>query len=135
MLSPTAARRLETVGRWGLASLFILGGSHKLLDPATPLRMMDSVGLAPTAVLLPVIIVLQLGGGLLVAMGGRGAVPVAIGLATYTLATNFIFHHFWTFTGHEYEQEISLFFKNIAIAGGLFMIAGRLAGQKHSPRS
>jgi putative oxidoreductase len=120
---------LETLGRWGLVSLFIIGGVHKAVDPATPLRMMDSVGMAPAWLLLPMVIGLELGGGLVVAAGRRGAVPMAIVLAAYTVLVNLVFHRFWILSGHEFELEISLFFKNMAIAGGLLMIAGRLAGR------
>ncbi len=131
-MSPVTAARLETFGRVGLMSLFIIGGLHKAIDPATPLGMMERVGLAPAWLLLPAVILLELGGGLWVAFGLKGATRVAILLAGYTLLVNLVFHRFWTLTGHEFELEISLFFKNVAIAGGLLMIAGRLAANRRN---
>jgi putative oxidoreductase len=110
-IPPSVATGLETFGRCVVGALFIAGGLHKAIDPTTPIRMMSDAGLQPVALLLPLTLLL---------------------LAGYCLLVNITLHRFWTFTGLEFEHEISLFFKNIAIAGALVMIAGRLASQTQS---
>jgi putative oxidoreductase len=122
-LSPVVA----TIGRIILLSLFLLGGLNKLINYDATLAMMQRAGLNPAPLLLPAVIALELGGGALVAFGKRFAVPAALTLALFTIATNLVFHRFWGMSGQVAALELSLFFKNIAIAGGLVFVAGTLA--------
>jgi putative oxidoreductase len=107
------------LGRAVLASLFVLGGINKILNfDATQARMTE-VGLEPAALLLPATIALELGGGLMVALGTRFSWAAAFALALFTVATNVFFHRFWEAAPPMAEAELSMFFKNVAIAGGL----------------
>ena len=110
-------------GRIALASLFLLGGLNKILNYGATLDSMEAVGLSPASLLLPLVIGLELGGGTLVAFGRRGAPFAAIALAIFTLATNVFYHNFWTMEGERAALELSLFFKNVAIAGALLALA------------
>jgi putative oxidoreductase len=110
-------------GRGVLASLFLLAALNKILNPQMMMAMMHEGGLPLIPLLFPVTIALEGIGGALVARGGRLAVPAALVLAVFTLATNALFHQFWSLTGREAALEISLFFKNVAIAGGLIYVA------------
>ncbi len=114
-------------GRIGLASLFILGGINKLLSYGSTLDNMRNVGLEPAGVLLPLVFALEIGAGSLVAIGRWMAPLAALGLAGFTLATNLAFHDFWTMEGERAAFELSLFFKNISIAGALIFLAGALS--------
>jgi putative oxidoreductase len=115
------------LGRVLLASLFILGGINKIVNYDATLAMMAGGGLEPATILLPLTILLELGGGLVVASGHRFSIYVALILAVFTIATNIIFHAFWTMTGPEAALQLSLFFKNISIAGALVYVAGMTA--------
>jgi len=107
----------------GLASLFVLGAFNKIANfDATAVRMNDA-GLAFTLVLLPAAICLELVGGMLVALNLRWSAIAAICLAAYTILINGIFHQFWTLEEPFRVLELSLFFKNISIAGALLMVA------------
>jgi putative oxidoreductase len=117
---------VATFGRVLLASLFILGGINKIVNYALTLAMMQKAGLEPATLLLPPTILLELGGGLLVAFGRKGAAPAALLLGLFTLVTNVIFHDFWNMSGEIAALQLSLFFKNVAIAGALFYVAARL---------
>jgi putative oxidoreductase len=112
------------LGRIVLASLFILGGLNKIMNYDATLAMIRGAGLEPAAVLLPPTILLELGGGLLLAFGRRFAALTALALAGFTIATNIVFHRFWVMSGPEAALQLSLFFKNISIAGGLLFVAG-----------
>jgi putative oxidoreductase len=118
---------LATIGRTVLVSLFLLGGLNKLLNYDATLAIMQRAGLNPAPLLLPAVIALELGGGALVAFGKRFAVPAALTLALFTIATNLVFHRFWAMSGPVAALELSLFFKNVAIAGGLLFVAATLA--------
>lgn len=112
------------LGRIGLASLFLLGGVNKIINYPETLKAMTEVGLQPSSVLLPLTILMEISGALII-MVGRGKVHiVAFSLAMFTLATNFFFHDFWTMNDEVRKLELSLFFKNVAIAGALTFVGG-----------
>jgi putative oxidoreductase len=115
---------LLSFGRVLLASLFVLGGINKLLDPGATLSIMRGAAMPLPELLLPLTIALELGGGLLVAFGRRFAWQAALLLVPYTLAANLFFHRFWEMAPPLAAVQLSLFFKNIAIVGGLLFVAG-----------
>ncbi|MEO1241964.1 MAG: DoxX family protein [Pseudomonadota bacterium] len=111
------------IGRALVASLFFLGGVNKVFSYSETLLDMNAAGLEPSALLLPLTIIFEVGGGLAVMCGGRPAIAAAPLLAAFTLATNVFFHQFWAFDGPMAQIELSLFFKNVSIAGALLYIA------------
>ena len=117
---------LRIAGRIGLASLFLLGGINKILTFDTTLARMAEAGLHPAALLLPCVIAMELIGGALVAYGRWAASLAALALALFTLATNVYFHDFWNMQGDLAALELSLFFKNVAIAGALLFYAAAI---------
>lgn len=121
------------VGRMALASLFVLGAINKIMNYQHTLLMMDDAGIPLSFAALPIVIMLELLGGLIIAMNHRFAPIAALTLAVYTICVNAVFHRFWTMEDPLRALELSLFFKNISIAGGLLMIAsGALAHRQHS---
>lgn len=117
---------LAVIGRSGLASLFVLGGTNKILTYSETQARMTEVGLGPAALLLPATIALELLGGLLIVFGARASIYAAGALALFTLATNAWFHRFWELDGEIAALELSLFFKNAAIAGALLFYAAAM---------
>ncbi len=114
----------RAIGRVALASLFLLGAVNKVALWDETLARMEGVGLSPAVILLPMTVSLELLGGLAIAYGRRPWVRIGFVLGVYTLATNLFFHRFWELDGALRSLELSLFFKNVAIAGGLVAIAG-----------
>lgn len=112
-------------GRVLLASLFMLGGVNKILNYETTALTMSEMGFPLVPILLPATIVLELGGGLAVAIGRMGAAASAFVLFAYTLVVNLIFHRFWEMQGDMAQVELSLFFKNVSVAGGMLYIAAQ----------
>jgi putative oxidoreductase len=74
------------------------------------------------AFLLPLVIVTELGGGLMV-LGGLMTRRAAFALAGFAILTALIFHN----DGADVEQTIN-FEKNLAIAGGFLVLAARGPG-------
>ncbi len=114
------------VGRVLIGSFFLAAAVPKALNFAEVAARMEAAGLTPTEVLLPLTIALEFGGGLLLIVGRRFAVPAALALAGFTLLTNIYFHRFWELSGELRQLEFSLFFKNVTIAAGLLLAAGVL---------
>lgn len=121
-----ASSWLLIVGRWGLASLFIFGALNKSMAYNETALRMDGVGLSPAFVLLPLTMLLEGVGGLLLASGTRLAPYAGIALALFTLATNWYFHRFWEADAALAPLERSLFFKNIAVTGALLFVSASL---------
>lgn len=90
---------------------------------------MNAAGLQFISVLLPLVIVFEILAAGTLALGLKYHRIAAGLLAIFTLATNVLLHQFWNFDSPVYELEISAFFKNIAIAGGLLYYAGSASDQ------
>jgi putative oxidoreductase len=113
--------------------LFVLFGWQKLAGFGGTVGYMASVG-APLPVLSAVIaVVVELGFGILIAIGCLTR-PIAIIFAVYTVATAFIGHRYWALTGMDQYMAMINFYKNVSIAGGLLLLAvtgpGRLSIDK-----
>ena len=67
-------------------------------------------------------VVVELGGGILLAVGYRTRI-VSLAIAAFTLATALVFH-----TDFADQNQMIHFLKNIAIAGGLLQVAAFGAG-------
>ncbi|MEM7098693.1 MAG: DoxX family protein [Pseudomonadota bacterium] len=114
---------MTMIGRVGVALLFILGGINKMVNFDPTLERMAHEGLPSVDLLLPIVILLELGGGIVLALGRRYASSAAFTLALFTLLTNFVFHDFWNMQGQLAMLELSLFSKNVAIVSALTFLA------------
>lgn len=111
---------LTLLGRIGLSLLFIISGWGKISGYAASQQYMEAMGV-PGA-LLPLVILLELGGGLAIA-AGLFTRWVAIALALFSVATALIFHANFS----DAVQAIN-FWKNIGMAGGFLLLVAHGAG-------
>lgn len=112
---------LSFLGRAGLSLIFIISGWGKIAGYAATQQYMDSVGV-PGA-LLPLVIALELGGGLAI-LAGAFTRWIAIAIALFSIVSAFIFHADFA----DPMQAIS-FWKNVAMAGGFFVLAANGPGR------
>jgi putative oxidoreductase len=103
------------VGRALMAYLFIVEGYGKITSYADVAAYMQGYGVAPF--LLPVVIVTEIGGGLLI-LTGLMTRPAAVALAGFAILTALLFHN----NGADVDQAVQ-FKKNFAIAGGFLILA------------
>lgn len=108
------------LGRIGLALIFIISGWGKITGYAGAEQYMSAMGVSPA--LLPLVILLEFGGGLAIA-AGLFTRWIAIAFALFSVATAVIFHANFG----DAMQAIN-FWKNIAIAGGFLSLAAQGAG-------
>ena len=111
---------LLLLGRAGLSAIFILSGIEKITGYAGTQQYMESAGVP--GVLLPLVIALELGGGLAI-LAGLFTRWVALALALFALASAFLFHaHFAD------QAQATNFWKNLAMAGGFLVLAAGTPG-------
>ena len=106
---------IQLVGRVLLALIFILAGIGKISDPAGTVGYMQSVGL-PGILLWPTI-ALEVLGGIAVAIGLKTRYA-AFALSLFSIAAAVIFHR-----NFADQMQMILFLKNLAMAGGLLLLA------------
>jgi putative oxidoreductase len=101
-----------------IAALFIPAGFGKLMNFAGTVGYITSAGLPLPQVAAVIAIVVELGLGLLFLFGFKTR-WVALALALFTVAASFGFHHYWSMPADKVMVNQLMFFKNLAIAGGL----------------
>ena len=106
------------VARVLIAALFIPAGIAKLKNFAGTVGYIASAGLPLPQVAAAVAIAVELGLGLLLLAGFKTR-WVALALAVFTLAASFGFHHYWSMPADKVMVNQLMFFKNLAIVGGL----------------
>src|SRR5688572_260569 len=103
------------IGRLLLASIFILEGWSKLRGYDAAAAYMQRYGLS--GLLLPAVIALELGGGLMIAIGWRARIAAAA-LAVFCVLAGVLFH-----ANFADRNQLLHFEKDLAIAGGLLLLA------------
>ncbi len=108
------------IARLLLAHIFVLAGVGKITGYAGTQGYMESMGV-PGA-LLPLVILLELGGGLALIIGLLTR-WVALALAAFCVASALIFHMNWS-----EQTQMIMFMKNVALAGGFLLLYVQGAG-------
>jgi len=108
------------IGRIMLGHIFLLAGISKISAYAGTQAYMASMGVP--GMLLPLVIATEILGGLAVILGWQTR-WASLALAGFTLLAGMIFH-----TDFSNQMQSIMFMKNIAIAGGLIILAAQGAG-------
>jgi putative oxidoreductase len=115
------------LGRIFLALLFVVSGIGKITGYAGTAALMASKGLPMVEILLPLTIAVELGGGLMLAMGWKTRWAAAL-LFLFLIPTTLIFHQFWGIDPKLVQMQKVNFLKNVAIMGGMLMVLAAGAG-------
>lgn len=118
---------LSLLGRLLFVALFLPAGIGKLTGFAGTVGYISSVGLPLPAVGAVLALVVEIGGGLAL-LAGFGTRIAAVVLAVFTLVASFFFHNYWGVPADQAFVQQLLFFKNLAVVGGLLMLAAHGAG-------
>lgn len=110
----------QLVARLFLGQIFLLSGIFKISGYEGTQGYMDAMGVP--GMLLPLVILLETGGGLAIVAGWQTRL-VSIALAAFTVVAAAIFHN-----NLSDQIQMILFMKNVAIAGGLILLAVYGAG-------
>ncbi|MEC9367484.1 MAG: DoxX family protein [Pseudomonadota bacterium] len=105
----------KAIGRVLLSLIYVWSGAAKLIGYAGTAQYMESKGVP--GLLLPLVILTELGGGLAVLVGWQTR-WAALALAGFTLLAALLFH----FDFGDRMQSIQ-FMKNLGLAGGFLLLA------------
>ena len=109
------------VGRVLLAFMFVYSGFGKIGGFERTAANIASKGLPLPEIGAAIAIAVELGGGLMLALGWKTRCA-ALAIAVFTLAAAVLFHNFWTMTDQAMRTNQVMFMKNIAIIGGMLMV-------------
>ena len=122
-----AQASLSLVGRLLLALLFLPAGFGKLTGFAGTVGYIASVGLPLPQVGAVLAIVVEILGGIALIVGFQTRLA-SLALAAFTLVATFFFHAYWAAPAEQQFMQQLMFFKNIAVVGGLLTLAAWGAG-------
>ncbi|MGV6816864.1 MAG: DoxX family protein [Thiotrichales bacterium] len=105
----------QLIARIFLGHIFVLAGLSKIGNIEGTMGYMDAMGV-PGMLVYPVI-ALEVLGGLAVILGWFTR-PAALALAGFTVLAAILFHH-----NFADQMQMILFMKNIAMTGGLLLLA------------
>ena len=118
---------MSLIGRLLLAALFLPAGLSKIggfegtvgyiASAGLPMPQLAAVIAIAVEVLAPIALIL-----------GWGTRWAALVLAVFTLVATFGFHNFWAMPAEQAMMQQLMFFKNIAVVGGLLVLAAFGAG-------
>ena len=120
-------RYLHVLGRLLIAALFLPAGLSKITGFEGTVGYIGSMGLPAPALGAVIAIAVEVLGGLALIVGWQTRIA-AIVLALFTLVASVIFHAYWAAPAEQAFVVQLLFFKNIAVIGGLLILAAQGPG-------
>jgi putative oxidoreductase len=111
------------IARLLMAAIFLVFGIRKLLAFAGTAAYFAKLGFPAPEAMVVLAIIIELGGGVLLVIGWKTR-WVAWLLALFTLIGMLMAHRYWEFAdAGQYANQMTHFFKNLCIIGGLMMVA------------
>ena len=118
---------LDLAGRVLIALLFLPAGFQKMTGFAGTVGYAASAGMPMPSVSVGIGMAIEILGGLAILVGWQTR-WVALILGFFTLVASFFFHNFWSVPADAAMVQQLLFWKNIAVVGGLLGYAAHGAG-------
>lgn len=119
---------IALVGRLLIVYIFLTSGIGKVFSWSDNVAYMNTRHLRFVPVLLVIAAIVELGGSLCLITGFQ-ARAAALVMAGYLAVVTVLFHNYWSFTGNLGGMQETHFRKNLAIIGGLLILAAQGAGK------
>lgn len=110
------------IGRLLITYIYATSGFAKVTAWQGNIEYMSTRHLPMIPVLLAIAAIIELGGSLCLITGFQARVAAFV-MFLYTTALTLIFHNYWAFTGMLRGTQETHFRKNLAIMGGLLILA------------
>jgi len=126
-MSKNLSSALSFIGRVLFVLLFLPAGIGKITGFAGTVGYINSVGLPAPELATVLALLVEILGSLCLLAGYQTRIA-SIVLAVFTLVATFFFHNYWAAPADQAFVAQLLFFKNIAVIGGLLILAAQGAG-------
>jgi len=114
-------------GRILMSVVFLVSGFFKIGGYTQLVGYAASKGLPMASVAIACAAVLELAGGLAILAGFQTKIAAWL-LFLYLIPVTFLFHNFWALQGAAQQDNMIHFLKNVAIMGGLVIVAANGPG-------
>jgi putative oxidoreductase len=114
-------------GRILMSVVFLVSGFFKMGGYSQMVAYSTAKGVPLAGVAVACAAVLELVGGLAILVGFQTRIAAWL-LFLYLIPTTFYFHNFWAMQGMEQQDNMIHLLKNVAIMGGLVILAANGAG-------
>lgn len=118
---------LQLAGRLLLGVIFLVSGIHKFQDTESVAKYMAAEGMTMVPFFLYSAALLEIVASLALMIGWKTR-WAALALVLFMIPTTLLFHHFWNVEGAMQFIQKAMFFKNLAIIGGLLTVVAVGAG-------
>jgi len=115
------------VGRFLVSVMFLVSGFFKVVGYSQMVGFAAAKGLPLASLSIACAAALELLGGLAILTGFHTRIAAWL-LLLYLIPTTLLFHNFWAMQGMEQQDNMIHFLKNLAIMGGLLILAAYGAG-------
>jgi putative oxidoreductase len=113
---------IPLLGRLLMVYIFATSGIAKVFSWQGNIQYMSTRHLPMIPVLLAIAAIIELGGSICLIAGYQARIAAFV-MFLYTMALTVIFHNYWAASGMAAGVLETHFRKNVAIAGGLLMLA------------
>ena len=111
-----------------MAYIFATSGLGKIFDWSGNIGYMSTRHLPMIPMLLAMALVVEVGGSVCLVTGFQARWAAAV-MCAYLLAVTVVFHNYWAFSGEFAAMQETHFRKNVAIMGGLLILAAQGPGR------
>ena len=113
---------IPLVGRILIGTLFLVSGVRSVMNFSGTAGYLAKLGFPAPELMAVATIVVEVGIASLFVVGWRTRWMAWV-LAAFVVIATFAAHRFWEFDAAQYDNQMNHFLKNIAIIGGLLMVA------------
>jgi putative oxidoreductase len=125
--SSSSGNILPLIGRILIAVIPMVSGLFKLAGYSQIVGFAAAKGLPMPNVAIACAAAVELLGGLAILLGFKARVAAWV-LFLYLIPVTLVFHNFWKMQGMEQQDNMIHFLKNLAIMGGLLLLAANGPG-------
>ena len=127
-MSDSSGSIVPLIGRILISPVFILSGMNKIMAFSMMTGYVAAAHLPLPKVSLACAAAIEILGGLAILTGFQTKVAAWI-VFLFLIPTTLLFHNFWAMQGMERQDNMGHFQKNLAIMGGLLILAAYGAGR------
>ena len=117
----------DPIARILISALFLLSGFNKIAHFGVSSQMIAGIGVPFASLATGIAILIEIGGAIAIIAGWKTKLAAWVQFA-YLIPVTFMIHNFWASPAAMQQDQMVHFMKNLAIMGGLLILAGRGPG-------